>query len=89
MSHLPLSVTNRLNQTGQVCCFPILDAVFPNDLISDYLEIGLHSGILGKGPSLRLGKMIDKMKSLGKIIDKNSKIGNNKNDEKLMFCSFQ
>ena len=44
MSHLPLSITNILNQTGQVCCFQILDAVFPNDLFSDYL------GYFGKRP---------------------------------------
>ena len=36
MSHLPLSITKRLNETGQVCCFQILDAVFPNDLFSDW-----------------------------------------------------
>ena len=32
MSHLPISLMNRLNS------FHTLDAVFPKDLFSDYLE---------------------------------------------------
>ena len=35
MSHLPLSLMNRLI-SNQVCCFRTLDAVFPKDLFPDY-----------------------------------------------------
>ena len=36
MSHLPLSLINRLN-----CCFQTLDAVLPKDLFSDYFVLSI------------------------------------------------
>ena len=35
MSHLPLSLRNRLNKA---CCFQTSDAVFPKDPFSDYIS---------------------------------------------------
>ena len=35
MSHLPLSLMNKLNKA---CCFRTSDAVFPKDLFSDYFS---------------------------------------------------
>ena len=37
MSHLPLSLINRLNQTESTLCLQRLVAMFPKDLISEYL----------------------------------------------------
>ena len=37
---MPLSLMNRLNQTASAAsCVKIVDAVFPKDLFSDYLDI--------------------------------------------------
>ena len=43
MSHLSSSFMNRHNQTESALLnFWILDAVFPRDLFSDYLENAVH-----------------------------------------------
>ena len=45
-------ISHEQTQSNRVCCFQTLDAVFPNDLFSDYLDVTKAVDVPCGGPKI-------------------------------------